>query len=122
MSTTSLSASDILIRAQDTPNPSAIKFITNVPLKSVGNATFSNKSEAENLPLVSSLFDIPGVEQIYLFQNTLTLTHIDELPSDIVKENAVAVIRSRILVHDADFESPEEIKIKHKPEDGRAHV
>ncbi len=116
MPQTKLSADDILIRAQDTPNPSAIKFITNFALKNFGNATFTQKEQCLDLPLVASVFDIPGVHQVYLFQNTLTVTHTDELPADIMKENVVAVLRSRATIHNPEFESPEEQKSKQKPD------
>lgn len=99
---------DILIRAQDTPNPNAIKFIVNYPLKDIGNATFKNKEECAGMPLAVDIFDIPGVEQIYFFQNTLTVTHTEELPADIVKENVKAIIKTRLPVHNPEFSGPDE--------------
>jgi len=109
-----ISTEDILIRAQDTPNPNAIKFIVNYPLKDVGNATFTDSAQAENLPLVKSIFDLPGVEQVYLFQNTLTVTHTDELPSDIIKDQVQAILKTRLPIHRPDFMSPEESTLKPK--------
>lgn len=107
---------DILIRAQDTPNPLAIKFIVNFALKSAGNATFTKREQCANLPLAASFFDVPGVEQVYFFQNTLTITHTDELPAEIVKEHVRSIIKSRLSVHDPDFQSPEEVQAKVKPD------
>ncbi|OFZ10522.1 MAG: hypothetical protein A2Z20_02705 [Bdellovibrionales bacterium RBG_16_40_8] len=109
-----------MIRAQDTPNPNAIKFIINFSLKNTGNATFTSKKQCESLPLAATLFDIPGVEQIYFFQNTLTLTHAEELPTEMVKENVRAVIKARLSIHDPDFESLEQIAQKEKPD--RSHM
>lgn len=111
---------DILIRAQDTPNPLAIKFIVNYSLKSSGNATFTSKQQCENLPLASALFDIPGVEQIYFFQNTLTVTHVDELPAEMIKEQVKSIIKSRLNIHDPDFKNLEEIQSQIKPD--RTHL
>lgn len=104
----SISPEDILIRAQDTPNPNAIKFIVNFSLKTKGNATYTAPQQCPHLPLVASLFDIPGVAQVYLFQNTLTVTHEDELPAEMIKDQVKAIIKSRLVVHDADFFGPEE--------------
>lgn len=115
-----ISQDDILIRAQDTPNPNAIKFIINFALKSSGNATFTSKEQCAQLPLAMAFFDIPGVEQIYFFQNTVTVTHTDELPADMVKEQVKAVIKTRLSVHNPDFESIEEKKSKEKPD--RSHL
>lgn len=111
-----ISPDDILIRAQDTPNPFAVKFIINFALKSAGNATFINKDQCIELPLASALFDIPGVEQIYFFQNTLTVTHTDELPVEMLKENVRAVIKSRLSIHNPEFESRDEKKTKERPD------
>lgn len=107
---------DILVRAQDTPNPNAIKFIINYSLKDVGNATFTSAEQAESLPLVKSVFDIPGVEQVYLFQNTLTVTHTEELPVGTVKDNVISVLKTRLGLHRPDFLSPEEAAKKVKPD------
>mgnify|MGYP001566867597 FL=1 len=114
MNKVTISADDVLIRAQDTPNPNAIKFIVNYSLKDVGNATFTSPEQAASLPLVKSIFDLPGVEQVYLFQNTLTVTHTDELPSDIIKDQITAILKTRLAVHRADFMSPEESTMKPK--------
>jgi NFU1 iron-sulfur cluster scaffold homolog, mitochondrial len=105
-----ISNEDILIRAQDTPNPSAIKFIVNYALKDVGNATFSNKEQCQGVPLAAGMFDIPGVEQTYFFQNTVTITHSDELPTDILKDHVKAVIKTRLGIHDPAFMAPDEVK------------
>jgi NFU1 iron-sulfur cluster scaffold homolog, mitochondrial len=120
MDRTMIAAEDILIRAQDTPNPNAIKFVTNFSLKDVGNATFTNQLEAAELPLVRDLFNIPGVQQIYVFQNTLTVTHTEELPADVIKEQVKSVITTRLNAHNPAFESPEDIKRKTKPD--RTHL
>lgn len=111
-----IAADDILIRAQDTPNPNAIKFIINYALKTKGNATFTTREQCKELPLAAALFDILGVEQIYFFQNTLTLTHTEELPTDMVKEQVKSIIKTRLPIHDPDFESPEEKQTKVKPD------
>ena len=105
---TSYSSEDVLVRAQDTPNPYALKFVVNFPLKTEGKATFVSVSECGDLPLVSSLFSIPGVVQVYLFENTLTITHSGELDSELVKDHVGSVLRSRVGVHDPDFTSPDE--------------
>lgn len=109
-----ISPDDILIRAQDTPNPAAIKFIVNFALKDVGNATFTNKEQCQNLPMAVAMFDVPGVEQVYFFQNTITVTHNDELPAEMVKEHVKSIIKTRLSVHDPGFTSPDEVKTREK--------
>lgn len=114
MNKVSISQQDVLVRSQDTPNPNAIKFIVNFSLKDVGNATYTSIEQCEGQPLVRDIFDLPGVEQVYLFQNTLTVTHTDELPVDIIKDQITSILKTRMPVHRPDFLSPDEDALKPK--------
>lgn len=98
-----LSPEDVLIRMWKTPNPYALKFTFNVPLKQTGKATFHSPEEALKLPLVQSLFSIPGVKRVYLFQNQMTLTHDGQISEKEIEEQVTAVVRTRIQVHDPHF-------------------
>lgn len=100
---TVLDPNDVLIRTLPTPNPYAMKFVLNVSLKNEGKATFNTPEEAENLPLVRDMFAIDGVRQVYLFQNTMTITHNGEIDNDILAVEAESVIRSRYSVHNPAF-------------------
>lgn len=106
--TTKIRPEDILVRTQFTPNPYALKFVMNESVRNEGKATFSSVAEAEGLPLVYNLFLIDGVKQVHLFQNTITVTHTGELESGDLAEQVIAVIRSRLVVHDANFKLPGE--------------
>lgn len=98
-----LSPEDVLIKVQPTPNPFALKFILNHPLKTEGKATFRSQKEGASLPLVSSLFDISGIVQVYFFQNTLTVTHEGQLLDEDLIEQVKSVLRTRWPVHNPDF-------------------
>ncbi|MDE0152167.1 MAG: NifU family protein [Bdellovibrionales bacterium] len=98
-----LSPEDVLIRMWRTPNPYALKFTLNVPLKQTGKATFHAPEEAPNLPLVQSLFSIPGIKRVYLFQNQMTLTHEGQISEKEMEEQVTAIVRTRIQVHDPNF-------------------
>lgn len=107
----SLSAEDVLIRMWRTPNPYALKFTFNVPLKKKGKASFYAPEECQNLPLVQSLFDIPGIKRVYLFQNQLTLTHDGQISEEEIEKQLSSIVRTRITVHDPDFEeTPPSVK------------
>ncbi len=99
------SPEDVLIRMWRTPNPYALKFTFNVPLKNQGKATFHSPEECRNLPLVHSLFSVAGIKQVYLFQNQMTLTHDGQLKEDDIEKQVTAIVRTRIVVHNPDFES-----------------
>lgn len=104
---------DVLVRTQMTPNPYALKFVVNLPLKREGKAQFASPMEAEGMPLVYNLFLIDGVRQVHLFQNTVTVTHTGELDAGDLAEQVISVIKSRMSVHDPDFgEKPKAVQTK----------
>ncbi len=99
---------DVLIRMLGTPNPYALKFVLNLPLKNKGRATFYSKEDCSNLPLFHSLFDIPGLKQIFVFQNQMTLTHEGSVSEMEIEKQVTAIVGTRMAVHDPDFLSFEE--------------
>lgn len=110
---TQVNPEDVLVRTQMTPNPYALKFVVNLPLKREGKAQFASPMEAEGMPLVYNLFLIDGVRQVHLFQNTVTVTHTGELETGDLAEQVIAVIKSRMSVHDPDFgEKPKAVQVR----------
>lgn len=110
---TQVNPEDVLVRTQMTPNPYALKFVVNLPLKREGKAQFASPMEAEGMPLVYNLFLIDGVRQVHLFQNTVTVTHTGELDAGDLAEQVISVIKSRMSVHDPDFgEKPKAVQTK----------
>jgi len=108
MNATPTAAQDVMVRVQSTPNPNAMKFIVNSDLKKEGKATFNTTQDAEGLPLVESVFTIPGVKQVYLFQNTMTVTHTGDMDNDLLAQDVEAILKTRVPVHKADFLAPDE--------------
>lgn len=102
--------SDILIRVQPTPNPNALKFVVNVPVKNEGKATYSRPSEAVGVRLAEDLFMIDGVRQLHFFENVITVTYADETDIDTLRLEVQAVLQSRLPIHDAGFLVEEEKK------------
>lgn len=102
-----LSPEDILVRPQQTPNPMAIKFVVNQPLKMEGKATLTSADETPELKLAEGLFSIRGVSQIHFFQNTVTVTQSGELDTDDFIAAVVSVLKTRIPIHDPNFGDPE---------------
>jgi Fe-S cluster biogenesis protein NfuA len=99
---------NFMIRTLPTPNPYALKFVTNLPFKREGKATFNSGDEAENMPLVRDLFSVAGVKQVYLFENTVSITHDGTLDNEELSDQVSAVIRTRMPLHNADFLAPDE--------------
>ncbi len=99
---------DLLVRMWATPNPYALKFVLNWPLKNKGRASFYRREECAHLPLLLSLFDIPGIRQIFVFQNQLTVTHDGSQSEEEMEQKVCAIIRTRMALHDPDFLSEDE--------------
>lgn len=106
---------DMLIRMLTTPNPYALKFVLNLPLKNKGRATFYSKEDCLNLPLFHSLFDIPGIKQIFVFQNQMTLTHDGSLNEEEIEKQVTTIAGTRITVHNPDFTTIDEIPASTTP-------
>lgn len=105
-----MSTTDIMVRVQPTPNPNALKFVVNVPVKNEGKATFSRPSEAMGVRLAEDLFMIDGVRQLHFFENVVTVTYADESDTDTLRLEVQSVLQSRLPIHDAAFLVEEEKK------------
>lgn len=106
--TAHISAEDVLVRSQLTPNPHALKFIVNHPLKKTGKVTYRNIDEASGVVLVEDIFNLENVVQVFLFQNTLTLTHNGEWDNSELKNFIEPIIKTRMPIHNPSFQTPDE--------------
>lgn len=107
---------DILVRTQATPNPLAIKFVVNCPVKLTGKATFTTPEDGKKLKLAEDLFMVEGVEQIHMFENVVTITHLADVDRNQLIDNVTSVLQTRLPVHDADFTLQDERAQKKKRE------
>ena len=63
-----------IVRVQPTPNPDAFQFILNGKVMGDGTKTFDSPDDARNDPLAKALFDIFGIQSIYLKESFVTIT------------------------------------------------
>jgi Fe-S cluster biogenesis protein NfuA len=96
-------SSEVLIRIQDTPNPNAWKFVLDRPVLLEGKASYSTPEEAFGNRLALDLLSLPGVKQVHFFENVITLTARFDVEPEDLQSNAVAVIQTRLPVHDPAF-------------------
>ena len=94
-----IETSETLVNVQSTPNPNAWKYILNKPVLNDGKATYSSPEEAAHNNLAKSLFEIQGVRQVHFFQNVITLTFYFDVDAESVHPSVIAVIQTRIAVH-----------------------
>tara|TARA_B100000686_G_scaffold33936_1_gene35521 strand:- start:733 stop:1359 length:627 start_codon:yes stop_codon:yes gene_type:complete len=63
-----------VIRVQPTPNPDAFQFILNGKVMGDGTITFGSPDDAGSDPLAKALFEIFGIQSIYLKESFVTIT------------------------------------------------
>lgn len=107
-----IASNNLLIRVMKTPNPLAVKLVVNFVLKQTGSCTFTKKQELSQIPLLLKLFEIPGVHQLFVFENQITLSHKNTLSFDDIKQQSTDIIKTQASNHDPCFTTPQEAKIK----------
>lgn len=103
MTNTTEAKPELLIRMQSTPNPQALKFILNQPVKRMGKATYDSLEETYGNVMAYSLMQIEGAIQVHMFENVITATFKEGVDPYEKVDDTVAVIKSRYAVHNPDF-------------------
>ena len=83
-----------------------------------GNATFVSLDDCAGLILPADLIKLPAVKQVYFFRNTLTITYNESFSSEDERQqqikSVIAILRTRLPVHDPNFEAPNAPLLKQK--------
>ena len=64
----------MFIQTETTPNPATLKFIPGEPVLGSSTANFNSKEEAVRSPLATALFDINGIEAVFLGSDFISVT------------------------------------------------
>lgn len=95
------------LTVQNTPNPNALKFVLNVPVKADGNYTYTSAGECGNNPLAKAIFNMnPSIREVYFFDNYITVTQDGSVDWNTIKEGIQTTILGNIEQHDPNFEIP----------------
>jgi NFU1 iron-sulfur cluster scaffold homolog, mitochondrial len=85
-----------VLRVQPTPNPNAFQFVINAPIISTGDKTYTSADEANEDPLAKALFQIYGVENIYLKESFVTITKSETIGWHTIFEKVGETIEEKI--------------------------
>ena len=113
---------DIRLMIQSTPNPNALKFVLNIPVKSDGNYTYKAGANTEHNPLAQAIFDLnAAVQEVYFFDNYITVTQDGSADWDDLEENIRQTILAKAPEHDPNFQvvepEPEnKVEVQSSPE------
>jgi len=97
---------EIDIDIQPTPNPNALKFILNVPVKNTGNSTYKSPTECGENLLALELFKIRGVDQLHFFENVIAVTKFSYEDWNSVEVNIIKTLNEIMPTHNADYSDP----------------
>jgi Fe-S cluster biogenesis protein NfuA len=96
---------------QSTPNPHALKFVVNTPVKAMGNYTYKNARECEHNPLARAVFDLdPHVKEVYFFDNYITVTQDGAADWPEIEEKIKTALLDRLKDHDPHFATPSNLQ------------
>ncbi|MBP9682747.1 MAG: NifU family protein [Bacteriovorax sp.] len=94
------------IDIQPTPNPNALKFILNTPVKNTGNSTYKSPSECGDNLLALQLFRVRGIDQLHFFENVIAVTKFSYEDWDSVEKNVITVLTEEMPKHNPDYNDP----------------
>jgi NFU1 iron-sulfur cluster scaffold homolog, mitochondrial len=94
-----------IIYAEETPNPSSIKFVANkLLLVSGASAEYLKPSEAIDAPIAQKLFQFPFVKRIFIQSNYITITKQDALEWEEIRDELRVFIteylnKGNVIIH-----------------------
>ncbi|NLE64401.1 MAG: NifU family protein [Elusimicrobia bacterium] len=97
---------DCTISVQPTPNPNALKFILNVPVKTKDSAVYRQFAECKGNDMASAILKLDYVTEVYFAANFITVTQTGAGDWDKVEARVKETIQAHITRHDPNFEAP----------------
>ena len=94
---------EIKLMIQSTPNPNALKFILNIPVKTEGKVTYKSPGECAHNPMARDLFTVPNVMEVYFFDNYITVTQDGNVDWDVIEEQIKKIVLEHAESHDPNF-------------------
>lgn len=82
----------MFIQTESTPNPLTLKFIPGVTVMEDGTAFYTNKDAATHSPLALALFEVNGVNAVFLGGDFVTITRAEATSWDVMKPALLTTI------------------------------
>ncbi len=92
------------VSTQSTPNPNAKKFILNAPVKSSGKVSYEDPGKCEHIPLVKSIFMVPGIKRVHLSGEFITITKKTGMNWQHIERPIKELILEMMADHNPDFD------------------
>jgi NFU1 iron-sulfur cluster scaffold homolog, mitochondrial len=119
-----------IIYAEETPNPSSVKFVANkLLLVSGATADYQSSAEAGDAPIVKELFKFPFVKNIFVAANFITVTKNDSVEWEEIRDelrvfltdylnkgNAIIIkLPQQSVPKDSNFKETVSVNTQHVP-------
>ena len=98
----------MFIQTEETPNPAALKFLPGRAVLESGVADFATRESAQRSPLARVLFEIDGVEGVFLATDFITVTKAGDKSWQVLKPMALGAIMDHFTSGAAIIESESE--------------
>jgi Fe-S cluster biogenesis protein NfuA len=82
----------MFIQTEETPNPAALKFLPGRDVLAEGVADFTSREAAQRSPLARLLFEIDGVNGVFLAADFVTVTKAADKPWQTLKPMVLGAI------------------------------
>ena len=89
-----------VLRIQPTPNPDAFQFILNGRVIGEGTKTFESPDDAGDDPMAKALFDIFGMQSIYVKDNFVTISKSNAVGWHTIMEKIGAAIEAYLKFYE----------------------
>ena len=104
-----------VLRVQPTPNPNAFQFVINKSIIVGGTKTFKNIDDAKGDSFAEALFQVYGVESIYLSESFVTITKSEIIGWHTIFEKIGAIIEEKIHLYEI-------VEKKETPKEGQETI
>lgn len=96
-----------VLRIQPTPNPDAFQFILNGKVMETGTKTFDSPDDAGVDPMAKALFDIFGVQSVFIKENFVTVTKSNAVGWHTIMEKIGTAIETHLHHYEKGDEADE---------------
>lgn len=103
---------NIMLIHEITPNPNAIRIISNIDFRVGESVTFKEKAD---IPLVDELFDISGIKEVFLLDNFITVTKNKEERWESLIIKIKNSLENMLPFHDPEFKIEKKKAVKEFP-------
>lgn len=91
-----------VLRTRETPNPNALQYVLNAVILDHGKKPFSSKSECEGDAMAEALFNIPGVNNVFVMDNFVTVTKDEDIDWNPCSDQVWKAIDNHVTLYQAE--------------------